>query len=49
MNKFENDPNLKEQLKVLSHHPPHTAAPHGHIRKMKPHMAGKIHEPRKEE
>lgn len=45
MNKIENDPNLSEQKKILSHHPPHTAAPHGHIRKMPPHMAGKVHKP----
>lgn len=45
MNKIENDPNLKQQEKILDHHPHHGMAPHGTVRKMKPWHAAKVHKP----
>lgn len=47
--KLENDPNLKEQEKILDHHPHHGMPPHGQIRKMPKHMAGKVHRPKTKE
>ncbi|MHB1952825.1 MAG: hypothetical protein ACYCOU_03670 [Sulfobacillus sp.] len=46
MKKIENDPNLKQQEKILDHHPhtPHMP-PHGSIRKMKAWHAEKVHRP----
>jgi hypothetical protein len=46
--KLENDPNLKEQKQILDHHPHHGMAPHGQVRKIKTHMAGKVHQPKSE-
>lgn len=43
--KVENDPNLKQQEKIIDHHPHHGFPQHGMIRKGPKHMRKAIHEP----
>jgi hypothetical protein len=48
---MENDPDLKQQQRIIGHHP-HTSTgmpPHGTIRKAKPWMMKMVHNPKKKD
>jgi hypothetical protein len=46
--KIENKPDLKDQTKILDHHPHHGFPQHGEIRKFPLHMRGKVTRPGRE-
>jgi len=46
MSKIENDPDLKQQQKILAHKAP-GKPPHGMIRKAKPWHLAMVHNPKK--
>lgn len=45
--KMENDPDLKAQEKILSHHPHHGFPKHGTMRPVKPHLLKALHREKK--